>query len=89
MIHVGDDRIPYLAERAERTLKSEVKASEKTDSSVARSCGRFAEQRAAAALADLDLPVAGALHPSPASPLANRGWAKAFKKRLEELGVAG
>jgi len=28
------------------------------------------------------------LHPSPASPLANRGWAEAAEKQLIELGVA-
>jgi len=29
------------------------------------------------------------LHPSPASPLANRGWAPAVEKQFEnELGVA-
>ncbi len=27
------------------------------------------------------------LHPSPASPLANRGWAEAAEKQLRELGV--
>jgi single-strand selective monofunctional uracil DNA glycosylase len=27
------------------------------------------------------------LHPSPASPLANRGWAEAAEKQLAELGV--
>ena len=27
------------------------------------------------------------LHPSPASPIANRGWAEAATKQLEELGV--
>ena len=29
------------------------------------------------------------LHPSPASPLANRGWAEAADKQLAELGVLG
>jgi single-strand selective monofunctional uracil DNA glycosylase len=28
------------------------------------------------------------LHPSPASPLANRGWAPAVERQLAELGVA-
>jgi len=27
------------------------------------------------------------LHPSPASPLANRGWAAAAKKQLKEAGI--
>ena len=29
------------------------------------------------------------LHPSPASPLANRGWAEAAEKQLAALGVPG
>jgi single-strand selective monofunctional uracil DNA glycosylase len=29
------------------------------------------------------------LHPSPASPLANRGWAEAAEKQFTELGVPG
>jgi single-strand selective monofunctional uracil DNA glycosylase len=29
------------------------------------------------------------LHPSPASPLANRGWAEAAEKQFAELGVPG
>lgn len=29
------------------------------------------------------------LHPSPASPLANRGWSEAAEKQLSELGVPG
>jgi single-strand selective monofunctional uracil DNA glycosylase len=29
------------------------------------------------------------LHPSPASPIANRGWAEAAEKQLTELGVPG
>ena len=33
------------------------------------------------------LRVAGILHPSPASPAANRGWAEAAEARLRELGI--
>jgi single-strand selective monofunctional uracil DNA glycosylase len=49
--------------------------------------GVFAESRAAAALADGGARVAGILHPSPASPAANRGWAAAAAAQLRELGV--
>jgi single-strand selective monofunctional uracil DNA glycosylase len=49
--------------------------------------GTFAEQRARAALDDLGLPVAGILHPSPASPLANRGWSETIERQLREHGV--
>lgn len=49
--------------------------------------GAFAEQRAKEALAGMDLPIGRVLHPSPASPLANRGWREAAERQLRELGV--
>lgn len=49
--------------------------------------GNFAQQRAAAALTDVDIKVGRILHPSPASPLANRNWAQAAEAQLAELGV--
>jgi single-strand selective monofunctional uracil DNA glycosylase len=50
--------------------------------------GGFAERRARAALADENVAVGTILHPSPASPLANRGWAAAIERQLQSLGVA-
>lgn len=49
--------------------------------------GGFAEKRARAALADTPVEVATILHPSPASPLANRGWAETVASQLARLGV--
>lgn len=49
--------------------------------------GGFAEQRAAAALAGSEVKVGRILHPSPASPAANRGWGEAATKQLKALGV--
>lgn len=49
--------------------------------------GHFAEARARAALAGLEVTVGRIPHPSPASPVANRGWAAAAEKALRELGV--
>jgi len=51
--------------------------------------GGWAAKRAAAALGGLAKAprIDTVLHPSPASPLANRGWAPAVDKRLAELGV--
>jgi single-strand selective monofunctional uracil DNA glycosylase len=48
--------------------------------------GKFAEGRAREVLGD-SLPVASILHPSPASPIANRGWAPQAEEQLRELGV--
>ena len=49
--------------------------------------GNFAEQRATAALAGLDVSVGRVLHPSPASPLANAGWDIEVNRTLRELGL--
>ncbi len=49
--------------------------------------GAFAERRARAALGDGGPPIGRILHPSPASPAANRGWADATTEQLAELGV--
>lgn len=49
--------------------------------------GVFAEGRAMAALADLDVTIGRVLHPSPASPKANRGWAAAAAADLAALGI--
>lgn len=49
--------------------------------------GTFAEGRARRALAGHDLQVDRVLHPSPASPIANRGWAAAATAELRALGV--
>ena len=49
--------------------------------------GGFAETRAREALAGLNLRIGKVLHPSPASPAANRGWAEAASKQLNALQI--
>lgn len=51
--------------------------------------GAFAEAKLAAVVAGLDTPpqVMRVLHPSPASPAANRGWGEAALRQLQEAGV--
>ena len=50
--------------------------------------GNWAEKRATEALAGLSgLKFGRVLHPSPASPAANRGWAEAATKQLADLGI--
>ncbi|HSI03660.1 MAG TPA: single-stranded DNA-binding protein, partial [Myxococcota bacterium] len=49
--------------------------------------GAFAHQRADAALQGVDVVTGRILHPSPASPLANRGWAEAATRDLRALGA--
>ncbi|MFA9562430.1 MAG: uracil-DNA glycosylase family protein [Nitrospirota bacterium] len=49
--------------------------------------GRFATDRAKAALGERRPAIGTVLHPSPASPAANRGWAEAAEKQLKSLGL--
>ena len=49
--------------------------------------GAFAEGRAKRALAQTDVETARILHPSPASPIANRGWGPRAEQELRDLGV--
>ena len=51
--------------------------------------GGFAEARLrlAAAACGSDALIGRVLHPSPASPAANRGWAGAATRQLQALGV--
>lgn len=49
--------------------------------------GDFAHRRAAAVAAEPGIPVGTILHPSPASPRANRGWRAQAERELAALGV--
>lgn len=49
--------------------------------------GGFAEKRAETALDGLKVRIGKILHPSPASPAANRGWAEQATKQMNEHGI--
>jgi single-strand selective monofunctional uracil DNA glycosylase len=49
--------------------------------------GKFAEGRARAALEGVEVSIGTILHPSPASPAANRDWAGQVEAALAKLGV--
>ena len=49
--------------------------------------GAFAESRARMVLGDEAVTIGRILHPSPASPAANRGWSEQATAELEGLGV--
>lgn len=49
--------------------------------------GAFARAQAEAVSENVKIKVGQILHPSPASPAANRGWAQAATRQLVELGV--
>jgi len=48
--------------------------------------GKFAQERARRALSR-EVEVGTILHPSPASPIANRGWAPQVNRQLEAMGI--
>ncbi len=49
--------------------------------------GRFAADRARAALSGTEIRVGRITHPSPANPVANRGWAERINRELAEQGI--
>ena len=49
--------------------------------------GKFAEKKAKQVAGDLDVIISSVPHPSPASPIANRGWSPLMDKALGELGI--
>jgi single-strand selective monofunctional uracil DNA glycosylase len=49
--------------------------------------GKVAAARIEIALHDMDVKVGHVLHPSPASPAANRGWAKQMDQALADYGI--
>jgi len=49
--------------------------------------GKFAEKKARDVAGDLDITIGSVPHPSPASPLANRGWPPLMDAALAELGI--
>ncbi len=83
------DKLPVaerdaLTECCDRALVAVVKALEPE---WVVGVGAFAQKRAEKALGDLDLSIGTMLHPSPASPKANRGWAPQAEQDLVSLGV--
>ena len=50
--------------------------------------GVFAEKRLRRLFCDNDFSIGRVLHPSPASPIANRGWADRATSELRDIGIA-
>ncbi len=50
--------------------------------------GKFAEDRARQVLDGMDVAIGRILHPSPASPIANRGWAPRATAELTAQGIS-
>ena len=88
----GKNRVPEKLPEAERTPLFDAcdKALKRTMAELRPDLvvgvGAFAEKRARLVLGD-DVRIGSILHPSPASPLANQGWAPRVTLQLRELGV--
>ena len=79
----ADERNPLFA-ACDKALRSFV---EYLEPEHVLGIGVFAEKQIKSALAGYDVKTGRILHPSPASPAANKGWAKIVTKELEELGI--
>ena len=49
--------------------------------------GKFAEKKAKQVVGDLGIKIGSVPHPSPASPIANRGWAPLMSKAISDMGI--
>jgi single-strand selective monofunctional uracil DNA glycosylase len=89
----GRNRTPDKLSAAERAAllpacdQALCAALEILDPALVVGVGAWATKRARSALGDGALPVGTVLHPSPASPKANRGWAPQAENELRELGI--
>lgn len=79
----ADERRP-LEETCDRALEATARY---LQVGLAVGVGAFAADRVAAALAEAGVRTGRILHPSPANPEANRGWAERATRQLAELGV--
>jgi single-strand selective monofunctional uracil DNA glycosylase len=79
----GAEREPLL-ERCDLALRRTV---DELEPRYVVGVGAFAERRATSALGGTATVVGRVLHPSPASPAANRGWAEKATLELRELGI--
>ena len=89
----GKNRIPEKLPQSERedlfTICDESLREVVTylESSAVIGIGKFAEKRAKIALKGFDIPVYTVLHPSPASPAANRGWSPQATAKMKALDI--
>jgi single-strand selective monofunctional uracil DNA glycosylase len=89
----GRNRTPDKLKPAERVALQEICDShlaevlEAVQPRVAVGVGAYAEQAFQRVIGDRPIKVMRILHPSPASPLANKNWAETVTKQLAEAGV--
>lgn len=79
----ADERVALLS-ACDKALRAAVEA---LDPKLVVGVGAWATKRASAALGDDGPAIGTVLHPSPASPKANRGWAPQAESDLRTLGI--
>ena len=90
----GRNRTPDKLPKAERAPLEEAcnralrKSIEALEPRMIVGVGAFAEKCARRVCADMDIPIGCVLHPSPASPRANRGWAEQADEDFRSLGIS-
>ena len=89
----GRNRIPEKLPKAERVLMNAAcdralrRTVEHFNPRFVIGVGKFAEKKARQVVGDLDVIIGSVPHPSPASPLANRGWAQLVGPALAAVGL--
>ena len=89
----GRNRVPEKLPKEERELVFDacnhaLRATvELLDPDFVVGVGKFAEKKAKEVVGDRGLSIGSVPHPSPASPIANRGWSPLMTKALEDLGI--
>ena len=81
---LSPDERAALLPACDRALRA---ALELLDPALVIGVGAWATKRARSALGEHSVPVGTVLHPSPASPKANRGWAQQAEEELRGLGI--
>ena len=89
----GRNRVPEKLPKSERTPlfaacdRALVATVELLQPEYIVGVGKFAEKKAKQVVGHLGLTIGSVPHPSPASPIANRGWSPLMTQGLTELGV--
>lgn len=89
----GRNRVPEKLPRDERTPMFEAcdralrQTIEQLQPRYVIGVGKFAEAKAQEVAEGLDVIIGSVPHPSPASPLANKGWSPLMDAALAELGI--
>ena len=77
------ERKPMIA-ACDKALKAMIQS---LDPKLIIGVGKYAEDRVRTVLGDTEIQIGRVLHPSPASPAANRGWAEQAERQFAEMGV--